>query len=437
MPDTIYALSTPPGEGGVAVIRVSGPGVPGILRGCFPHVRKIEPRKVRVDLVRDENGEAIDECLWFYMAAPRSYTREDVAELQCHGGAVCARRVMERVAGLGARSAEPGEFTRRAFENGRISLSQAEMVMELISARSRAAARAALRQMETDGGLKALRAGLIEMLSHISAADDFPEEVDEPVVRAELEEGLEKALSALNAAADPKKARLIREGAAVALSGSPNVGKSSLMNALLGFERAIVDPEAGTTRDVLSERVQAGGRLFTLMDTAGQRQDAGRVEMAGIARAVETEKTADVVVAVLDLSRPLYDSDRELLSRRDERFIVAENKCDLPAARERVEGSLPVSARTGEGMDALMEEILRRTDVSGQENLLIAPRQIEIARQAAGELEEALAALCREDPVDLAAIPLWEAARRLGEITGEEASETVIDAVFSRFCVGK
>ncbi len=437
MPDTIYALSTPSGEGGVAVIRVSGPGVTDILRACFPNASHIEPRRVYVGKLRDGAGEVIDECLWFYMAAPRSYTREDVAEIQCHGGAVCARRVMERVASLGARGAMPGEFTRRAFENGRISLSQAEAVMELISARSRAAARSALRHMETDGPMKRARAKILDMLSHISAADDFPEEIDEPVVRDEVISGLNEVVRLLRESADPRSARILREGAQVALSGSPNVGKSSLMNAILGWERAIVDPEAGTTRDVLAEKVAAQGRLFTLLDTAGQRTEAGRVEMAGIQRAVEAEKSADVVVAVLDSSRPLDPSDEAMLARRDERYIVAENKCDLPAGRERVQGAMPISAKTGEGVEALTREILRRTEVADQENILTSPRQIELAQRAMSEAESAMAALEAGDPVDLAAVYLWEAASALGEITGEEATEKVIEGVFSNFCVGK
>ena len=437
MPDTIYALATPAGESGVAVIRVSGPLALPILKGCFPHIPDFEPRRVYVGRVRDGQGRAIDEALAFYMAAPRSYTREDVAEIQCHGGAVCARLVMERIAELGARSAAPGEFTRRAFENGRVSLSQAEAVMELISARSQAAARAALRQMKEDGGMSRARARIIELLSDISAADDFPEEVDEPALREDLAAGMEEVISFLRRASDPRRARLSRDGASVALSGSPNVGKSSLMNAILGVERAIVDAEAGTTRDVLSERVSVDGRLFTLMDTAGQRQSAGRVEMAGIARALDAEKSADVVLAVLDLSRPLTDSDLALLARRDERFLIVENKRDLPPARQAEQGAFLVSARTGEGVEALIREILRRTEISGQEAVLTAPRQLELARKAAEEAETALLSLQSGHPADLAAIPLWESARLLGELTGEEATEEVITAVFERFCVGK
>ena len=436
-PDTIYALATPAGEGGVAVIRISGPAALQIMKGCFPRIRNIQPRRVYVGRVCREDMSPIDEAVVFYMAAPKSYTREDVVEIQCHGGLICARRVMERIAELGARTAEPGEFTRRAFENGRISLDQAEAVMELIAAKSQAAARAALRQMENGGGMSKIRRRVIELLSDISAADDFPEEVEDPVLRSDLEDGMREIIASLRRASDPRSARMARDGAIVALSGCPNVGKSSLMNAILGCERAIVDSEAGTTRDVLSERVTTDGRLFTLMDTAGQRQNAGRVEMAGIVRALEAEKNADAVVAVLDLSREMTNDDLELLSRRDERFLIVENKSDLPAAREPVEGAFLVSAKKGDGVDALLRAILDKTQVSNTEEVLTAPRQLELAGRAAAEVEHALENMLMGDPADLAAIPLWEAARLLGEITGEEASEAVIEAVFERFCVGK
>ena len=281
----------------------------------------------------DEGGEALDEVMAVLLRAPRTYTREDMAEIHCHGGSACASAVLRRVLSLGARAAEPGEFTRRAYENGRIDLSRAEAVMQLVGAQGEAARRAALRQMR--GGVAGFVDGAVEqltdMLSRIQAAVDFPEEVDEAAVGAQVRVELEELAGQIEERADPRRARMLREGASVVLCGRPNVGKSSLMNALLSAERAIVTDIPGTTRDVLSERFTLGGKVVRLSDTAGIRESEDAIERMGVERAQGEVEAADVALLVLDASQPLAAEDAALLSQVDERYIVCLNKGDLPA----------------------------------------------------------------------------------------------------------
>jgi len=446
--DTIAAIATAPGEGGVAILRVSGDCAEKVMRSAFRPARgykkgKIESHRMYYGHLVDGEGNHLDEVMAVLMRAPRSYTREDVLEISCHGGRAAIARALRRVLSLGVRSAGPGEFTRRAFENGRIDLMQAEAVMGLISAGSEAAYRASMRQLE--GGVSAFVKGCREelagLMARIEAANDFPDEIDEYTEALEGAQTARRIAQRIERRADAKAARIVREGVSVVLSGKPNVGKSSLMNALLGSERAIVTDIAGTTRDVLTERMTLGGIGYTLSDTAGRRETGDAVEAIGVKRAEDAAKSADVVVLVLDASRGIDEEDRRLLAERDERYIVVWNKSDAggdAAEAESLGEVLEVSARTGEGMEALERAIEKKVCAEGgQEDMLTQERHIELALRAAGSLKLAAEAMESGAPLDIAAVDLWDAIRYLGEITGEDATETLIGEIFARFCVGK
>ena len=335
--DTIAAIATPPGEGGIAIVRISGACAGEFLRAAFRPAHKGEMKhgQMRYGTLTDPTGAPIDEVMAVFFRAPRSYTREDVAEIHLHGGSMCARAAMERLLSLGARAAEPGEFTYRAFMNGRVDLSEAEAVMGLIGARSQAARRASIRQLR--GGVSApigrMREELTGLLAKIEAATDFPDEIDEDVTAKDVREGASRIRNELSRAADGRRARIVRDGASVVLCGRPNVGKSSLMNALLSADRAIVTDIPGTTRDVLTESFEIGGVRYQLSDTAGIRETADAIEKIGVTRARDALRDADCVLLVLDSSAPLTPSDQSMLAARDERYITVLNKSDLaPAA---------------------------------------------------------------------------------------------------------
>lgn len=439
--DTICAVATAPGAGGVAIVRVSGAQARALFEQLFrpAHPQAAEGRRLTYGHAV-HRGEVLDEVLAVFMAAPATYTREDVFEIHCHGGSVCARRVVEAAVALGARAAEPGEFTRRAFLNGRIDLAEAEAVMSLIGADSEAAARASVRQLE--GGVSGFVRGAAEeikaLLSLIEACTDFPDEVDEPDAAQQVRAGAIHVKKSLEARIDERGARLIREGASIVLAGRPNVGKSSLMNALLRQERAIVTSVPGTTRDVLTERISIGGVRAELSDTAGQRETDDPVERIGVCRAENAMERADIVLIVLDGSGEITPQDRALLDKADARAIVCLNKCDLPDAICDIPGALRLSALTGAGVDALTEAIAHRLSAARPaDDCLTEQRHIALARAACAALERAVCALDGGFELDVTAIDLMAALKALCEITGEDASEEVIDRVFSNFCVGK
>ena len=439
--DTICAVATAPGAGGVAIVRVSGARAGELFKQLFQpaHPDAASGRRLAYGHAV-YRGEIIDEVLAVFMAAPATYTREDVFEIHCHGGSVCARRVVEAAVALGARAAEPGEFTRRAFLNGRIDLTEAEAVMSLIGADSEAAARASVRQLE--GGVSGFVRGAAEeikaLLSLIEACTDFPDEVDEPDAAAQVRAGALHVQSALEARIDERGARLIREGASIVLAGRPNVGKSSLMNALLRQERAIVTSVPGTTRDVLTERISIGGVRAELSDTAGQRETDDPVEKIGVSRAETAMERADIVLIVLDSSGEITPQDRALLDRADSRAIICLNKCDLPDAQCDLPGAICLSALTGAGVDALVEAISQRLSAARPaDDCLTEQRHIGLAREACAALTRAVRAIDERFPLDVTAIDLMAALTALCEITGEDASEEVIDRVFKNFCVGK
>ena len=441
MCDTIAALATPAGAGGIAVIRISGPDAEAVLRACFRRsggeTEWISHRMVYGHAV-NAGGEMLDEAMAVLMRAPRSYTREDVAELHCHGGEFSVRRVLEAVFAAGARPAGPGEFTRRAYENGRIDLTRAEAVMRLISAQGDAEAREALRQMdgavarEIDG----VREAIAGLTAEIAACTDFPDEVEEAPAAGHVAREAGELAARLRAACDRDRGRVLEGGFRVVLAGKPNVGKSSILNALAGEERAIVTAQEGTTRDTLEVSLLLDGIRVRVTDTAGLREARDEAEAIGVSRARRAMEQADLVLAVIDASRPDPGPDEWVPAGGAAHAVVC-NKIDLPGAR-RPEGAICVSAKTGEGIGALREKLREEAckAVSGG-GLLTQERHVDAALRAAGALDAMRESIDSGFPLDLAAVDAGRALRALGEITGDDAQESVIDAVFSRFCVGK
>ena len=441
MLDTICAIATASGDGGIAIVRASGEGARRVFEACFHPARakEISSHRMMYGHAVDAQGDALDEVMAVFMKGPSTYTREDMFEIQCHGGGICARRVLNRLIELGARIAAPGEFTRRAFMNGRIDLSRAEAVMRLIGANSEAAARSSLRQLQggVSGFVRMAAEQLKENMALIEACTDFPDEVEEEDAAAKVREGIKGIISEIEKRCDDRGAKLIREGASIVLAGRPNVGKSSLMNALLNQERAIVTSIPGTTRDVLTERIRLGGITAELSDTAGQRQTDDPVEKIGVDRAAQAMETADIVLIVLDSSQPLTAEDEALLKQADERYIVCLNKTDLPA-QISWPGAMEISAADGSGIEALISEMERRVSVSGgMEERMTEERHLHLAKRAMEALRHAVDSIDAGFELDLVEIDLKEALEALSEITGEDASEEVIDRVFKNFCVGK
>lgn len=448
--ETIAAIATAPGTGGIAIVRVSGSGAEEILKNMFVPARAREPfesHRLMYGRAVDGEGETLDEVMAVLMRAPATYTREDVAEIHCHGGGASAGAVLERALALGARMAGPGEFTRRAFLNGRIDLARAEAVMQLIGANSQAAARASLRQLEggVSGFVKGVSDRLKDVLALLEASTDFPEEVEEEAAAEEVVRQLNRIAGEIRQRSDRRSARMVREGASIVLAGRPNVGKSSLMNALLNQERAIVTSIPGTTRDVLTEHITIGGVLAELSDTAGRRDTEDPIERIGVDRARRAAEGADVVLIVLDAAQPMDPEDAQLVSGADERAIICLNKSDLAPVltlsqlREMTQAPvMELSAQTGQGLPALMEALGKRIG-AGEEHggQLTAQRHLQLAEDAAESLTEAVSAIEAGLPLDTAAIDIRQALSSLSEITGENATEAVIDRVFERFCVGK
>lgn len=438
--DTIAALATAPGEGGIAIVRVSGADAEKALQSLFSPAREFDSHHLYYGHIIDQ-GEILDECMAVIMRAPRSYTREDVVEFHLHGGAWAAKSVLNALYARGVRAAEPGEFTKRAFLNGRIDLSRAEAVMALISAEGGRAARAALRQLK--GGVSAFiqqaQQELIALLSGAAAAIDYPEEITWEEAAGALEEGALALADKLEKACDERGARIAEEGLEAVLCGRPNVGKSSLLNALSRQERAIVTNIPGTTRDIIRADVLLSGLRVHFSDTAGIRENADEIERIGVARARQAVAGADVVLVVLDASRELTEEDQELLRDTENapRIIVL-NKCDLDRKLnpDDFHGAICVSAASGEGLKELEEKVVSFGAGAG-ESALTQARHMRLARQAAASIRTAAEACQMGAPVDLAVVDLHDALSTLGRITGEQVDERLMDDIFSRFCVGK
>ncbi len=451
--DTIAAIATPPGQGGVAIVRVSGPDAVAIVGRLVEGATLAEPRRVYVGrLSADATGSALDEVVVFRMAAPASYTGEDVVEVQCHGGSLISRRVLERLLASGARAAEPGEFTKRAFLNGRIDLAQAEAVADLIAARTEAGLRLAWSQL--DGQLSrrvdTLRSALVAARASCEAAIDFPDEdipeLTDGRIAAEVRR-VQGEIERLMASFD--RARVRFEGARVAVVGKPNVGKSSLLNLLAGHERAIVTPIAGTTRDVIEAALSIAGCPVVLSDTAGIRRTEDSVERVGVERSHAAIADAAALIVMFDRSQPL-DADDVMVARASSgrAGVAVLNKSDLPrriAARD-VATLMPrfpvveLSTVTSAGVDELTRTLgglLFAGDEPEPELSIYRARHRDAARRAVEDLARAGNAIARRAPPELIASDLARAAAALAVITGEVTSEDVLNRVFAEFCIGK
>ena len=419
--DTIAAIATAPGNGGIGIIRMSGPEAEQILKRIFrPAGGEAEMESHRMTYGRLMDGnETVDECMAVLMRSPRSYTREDVAEIQLHGGTYVVNRALELCLKEGARLAEAGEFTRRAFLNGRVDLSRAEAVMSMISARGEQEHRAAVRQL--DGGASSFIRGFADELyglqAGLAACIDYPEEISDEEGAGALKEGLERLITRLEAAVDEHASRLIHQGLRVALIGRPNVGKSSLLNVLLGEDRAIVTNIPGTTRDTVHGEMTLNGFRVLLTDTAGIHETEDPVEKIGVERSERARQDADAAVVINKT-----DLD-QVVTEEAVRAIRPEVKC------------ITVSAKDPESLKPLKDLLAGYVAVTDQ-MALTQPRHLDAARRAAGHLRDALRTLDGFTP-DVAATDLQAAQAALSEITGDRADEKLLDRVFSQFCVGK
>ena len=459
--DTIAAIATPPGEGGIGLVRLSGSEAGRIAAAIFrrgARGRAVTPAQLTSHqlfygvIVDPVDGRALDEVMLVRMSPPRTYTRDEVVEISCHGGVVPVREVLALCLRAGARLAEPGEFTLRAFLNGRIDLAQAEAVAGIVSARTTRSLGLALDELrgQLTARLRPARDTLVETLAYLDAAADFP---DDEIPSIDLAPALASARSALTAVvAAGQSGLLYREGIQIAIIGRPNVGKSSVLNALLRAERAIVTPIAGTTRDVIAEGFNLRGVPATLLDTAGINDSEDVIERMGVERSRRAMATSGIALFVLDRSRPPGVDDltvARLLAERvtEGNLLVALNKSDLaPVDQHPVLDLLPrvptiaLSTRTGAGLDALeaaLHDLAVNHAADAAEPALVTVRQLDALRRA---LEHVIAAQDAYDcgiPLDVLAVDVRAALYAVGEITGERVSDAVLDEIFRRFCIGK
>ncbi|GFE56984.1 tRNA uridine-5-carboxymethylaminomethyl(34) synthesis GTPase MnmE [Geobacter sp. AOG1] len=452
--DTIAAISTPVGEGGIGIIRVSGDAALQVATQLFRGTTDGGLQSHRFYygcLAEPGTGSVIDEVMLVLMRAPRSYTREDVLEIHCHGGSLVVQKILDLVLRLGTRLAEPGEFTRRAFLNGRIDLIQAEAVIEVIRSKTETALALAQHQRE---GLLSQRIGILKeevvnALALLEAYIDFPEEDIPPADYDEIARRVENAATGMGELlAGYREGRVLREGVAVLLAGKPNVGKSSLLNTLLREKRAIVTAIPGTTRDIIEEVINIRGLPVRLLDTAGIREAVDVVEQEGVRLTLEKIPQADLVLFMVDVSRP-FDSEDQLLfdNLADRRFILVKNKTDLAVTIElpsQLQGvpTMEISTLTGEGVDGLRQMIhdlfLRDGAVDSREYVAISQaRQRDALAKGRDALDRFRMNLAVGETVEILAIDLRDALQAVGEVTGETTSDDILDLIFQRFCIGK
>ena len=449
---TVAAISTPPAVGGISLIRISGERAIEIAAKVFHPFGSTEVAKMKghtcVYGKIVYGGETLDDGLLTVFLAPRSYTGEDVAEISCHGGIYVTRRVLRAIYSLGAEPAQAGEFTRRAFMNGKLSLTQAEAVADIISAEGENALKSAnmMRDGELFRKIKSVSDSLVHVLGSLAAWTDYPDEDlpeagPEAVLPAleDCKQRLEKIIS------DYDAGMIFREGISCAIAGRPNVGKSTLMNALLGYERSIVTSAAGTTRDVVEERLKVGDVILRLRDTAGLRDPDNEAEKIGVRLAEKAIGEAQLVLAVFDGSEPLSESDCLLLEKiKDVRHIVVINKGDLPQKIDKSlfsdEIILEVSAKEGDGLKKIADAVYEMFGLSGYSQhpeVFANERQKLCCDRALKYVSEAISALSLGETLDAVTVLIDCAADALLELTGEKATDAVVDDVFSRFCVGK
>ena len=453
---TIAAIATGAGRTALGIIRLSGPESLSAAEALFRpkgggRLGEKPPRTMVLGSLLDTDGTQLDQVLAVYCPGPRSFTGEDTVELNCHGSPAVLSAALRTLFALGVRQAGPGEFTRRAFLNRRLDLVQAEAIVDLVDAETAVAAKNAAAQLEGSVSRKTgkIYEDLLGLLAWFQAAVDYPEEGVDPLEREEIASRLRSGKRELDRLLGSfRRGQVLKEGLRCALLGKPNAGKSSLLNALLGWDRAIVTSQAGTTRDTLEEKLVLGGTLLRLTDTAGLRNADNDAEKQGVERALLEAERAELVLAVFDGSRPLEPEDRQVLAaaRAAPKAIALINKCDLPRAleEEEIRAVLPrvlrVSARTGEGLEeleALAGELLAGEQPRDLGEVLTNARQYEAVLRAREALDRAVSALEEDVTPDAVLTDAEEALNALGELDGRTLREDLVEAIFSRFCVGK
>ncbi|KRM69578.1 tRNA modification GTPase mnmE [Apilactobacillus ozensis DSM 23829 = JCM 17196] len=457
--DTIAAISTPPGEGGIAIVRISGDEAFEVISKIFKgkDLKKVPSHTINYGHIIDpDNGSDVDEVMVSVMKAPKTYTKEDVIEINCHGGIIATNKILQLVLSYGARMAEPGEFTKRAFLNGRIDLSQSEAVMDLIEAKTDRSMKAALNQL--DGNLSSLirklRQDILDVLANVEVNIDYPEYDDAEVVTTKLLSNKAKELKVrIQKLLDTsKQGRVLRDGLATSIVGRPNVGKSSLLNHLLHQDKAIVTDVPGTTRDVLEEYVNVRGVPLKLVDTAGIRETDDKVEKIGVDRSRKAIQSSDLVLLVLNASEHLTDEDKELIKlTQDTKKIIILNKTDLDQKLttdeiKQIVGSdesiITTSAIKDDGTEKLEELIahlfFNEGIESSQNDVMVTnARHISLLHQAKDALSSVLDGIDSGMPVDLVQMDMRRCWDLLGEITGDSYNGELLDQLFSQFCLGK
>ncbi len=457
--DTIAAISTPPGEGGIGIVRLSGPRAMGITNRIFVPTGKSDflsalSHTVHHGVIQDpDSGEIADEVLVNVMRGPRSYTAEDVVEINCHGGAMPLKKVMELCLTGGVRVAEPGEFTKRAFLNGRIDLAQAEAVLDIIKAQTDISRKIAAEQLNGvfSGEIRGLKDRIIGLLAQIELTIDFSQEDVEFPRITEISEGIRQVKDKIvNILMTADKGMILREGLDVVICGRPNVGKSSLMNALLRHERVIVTPIAGTTRDVIEESIEIAGVKIKISDTAGIIETRNRVEIEGIKRSRAKLRDADIVIFMLDNSCGLSSKDEEIYDAiKHKSLVIVANKSDIKrkldinAAVRRFDGNpiISVSALKREGLDKVEDAVSGKMFKGSREvpggYVVTSLRHKQLLKNAENCLDRACQTVLNSYNAELLASDLNSAIHELGLIIGESVEDDILDRIFSQFCIGK
>lgn len=454
--DTIAAISTAVGEGGIAVVRVSGDKAKEYVNNIFESktgksVLDMKTYTMRYGYIIDEDKNHIDEVIVSFMKGPRSFTAEDVIEISGHGGVVATNRILEAVIKQGARVAEPGEFTKRAFLNGRIDLSQAEAVIDIINAKTDLSMKSAMLQSEgaISKEIRELREGLISIIAHIEATVDYPEDDLEEVTAEASIPQLEEINKEVKRLIDTsEEGKILREGLSTVIVGKPNVGKSSLLNTLTRENRAIVTDIPGTTRDVIEEYINISGVPIKIIDTAGIRETDDVVEKIGVERSKERIDMADLVILMLDSNRGLNEEDKEIINYiRDKKYMVLLNKSDLETniTKRDLEflncnNVYSISAKTGEGVDevkAAIKNMFFKGEISTDNVIITNTRHKEALFRTYESIKSAIDTLKHTLAIDLASIDIRNAWTFLGDITGDTLEENIIDKIFKDFCLGK
>jgi len=454
MEDTIAAISTPVGEGGIAIIRISGPHALAIADAVFVSAKGLPStypsHTIHFGRITGDNQQNLDEVLLSVMRSPRTYTTEDMVEINCHGGTQIVKSVLAQCLRHGARLAGPGEFTKRAFLNGRIDLTQAEAIMDVITAKTERAHAVAERALEGHLSRKVekIRQQLIGILAHIEAHIDFPEEGISPATCVELETDVAVVIAALEKLlTTASEGKILRNGISIAIYGRPNVGKSSLMNALLGEERSIVTSVPGTTRDSIEESANIRGIPVRFTDTAGIRTPRGKIEKCGIDRSYNILQKSDIGIHIIDLSKPLSAVDVELSkSCAGKRVILVLNKVDLPrklilSSELQNVNTVEISAITGQGIEYLKDRIeltvLKVSSTSFASEVVINERHTDALKRSISELKSAMNDMQSNASVEVVAQQLRIGLTVIGEIVGKTTTEDLLNHIFSKFCIGK